>query len=98
MGLTFDNKLTFDSHKSTLCQKAGKQVQILSRLSYVLNESNKLLLQWKAIKYITLDFSYSFGELLNSVCRYLYSLSEFINLWRLYLKFRMDYAQVILTI
>ncbi len=44
LGLTLDNKLTFDSHKSTLCQKAGKQVQVLSRLSHVLNESNKLLL------------------------------------------------------
>ena len=44
LGLTLDNKLTFDSHISTLCQKAGKQVQVLSRLSQVLNESNKLLL------------------------------------------------------
>ena len=44
LDLTLDNKLTFDSHISTLCQKTGKQVQVLSRLSHVLNESNKLLL------------------------------------------------------
>ena len=37
LGVHIDNKLV-------LCQKAGKQVKVLGRLSRVLNESNKLLL------------------------------------------------------
>ena len=39
-----DNKLNFGHHVSHICQKAGKQVKVLRRLSRVLNESNKLLL------------------------------------------------------
>ena len=39
-----DNELNFGHHVSHICQKAGKQVKVLGRLSRVLNESNKLLL------------------------------------------------------
>ena len=39
-----DNKLNFGHHASHTCQKAGKQVEVLGRLSRALNESNKLLL------------------------------------------------------
>ena len=44
LGVHIDNKLDFGRHVSHICQKAGKQVKVLSRLSRVLNESNKLLL------------------------------------------------------
>ena len=44
LGVHIDNKLDFGHHVSHKCQKAGKQVKVLSRLSRVLNESNKLLL------------------------------------------------------
>ena len=44
LGLTIDNKLSFNSHIVTLCQKAGRQIQALSRLSHMLNENNKMLL------------------------------------------------------
>ena len=44
LGVHIDNKLDFGHHVSHICQKAGKQVKVLSRLSRVLNESNKLLL------------------------------------------------------
>ena len=44
LGLHLDNKLNFNEHASTLCNKAGKQVQVISRLSRALNESNKMLL------------------------------------------------------
>ena len=44
LGVHIDNKLNFGHHVSHICQKAGKQVKILGRLSRVLNESNKLLL------------------------------------------------------
>ena len=44
LGLHLDNKLNFHEHVSKLCNKAGKQVQVISRLSRVLSESNKMLL------------------------------------------------------
>ena len=44
LGGHIDNKLDFGHHVSHIFQKAGKQVNVLSRLSRVLNESNKLLL------------------------------------------------------
>ena len=39
-----DNKLNFHEHVSKLCNKAGKQAQVISRLSRVLSGSNKMLL------------------------------------------------------
>ena len=44
LGVHIDNKLNFGHHVSHICQKAGKQVKVLGRLSRVLTESNKLLL------------------------------------------------------
>ena len=44
LGLHLDNKLNFHEHVSKLCNKVGKQVQVISRLSRVLSESNKMLL------------------------------------------------------
>ena len=44
LGLNLDNRLTFNNHVSKLCQKAGKQVQVLSRLSHILSKTNKMLL------------------------------------------------------
>jgi hypothetical protein len=44
LGLHLDNKLNFDVHISKLCEKAGRQVQVLSRLSHTLNNINKMLL------------------------------------------------------
>ena len=44
LGVHIDNKLDFGHHVSHICQKAGKQVNVLGRLSRVLSESNKLLL------------------------------------------------------
>ena len=44
LGITVDSKLNFNSHVSNICIKAGKQVQVLSRLCNVLNRQHKLLL------------------------------------------------------
>jgi hypothetical protein len=44
LGLHLDKKLNFHSHVSNLCQKAGRKVQVLCRLSRVLNDLNKKLL------------------------------------------------------
>ena len=39
-----DNKLNFNVHISKLCQKAGRQVSVISRLCNVLDQSSKMLL------------------------------------------------------
>ena len=44
LGVHIYNKLDFGHHVRRVCQKAGKQVMVLGRLSRVLNECNKLLL------------------------------------------------------
>ena len=44
LGLHVDSKLTFDVHISHLCQKAGRQIKVLSRLSNTLDQSGKMLL------------------------------------------------------
>ena len=38
LGVTIDNKLRFKEHISTMCQKAGKQMGALARLSNVFNQ------------------------------------------------------------
>ena len=40
LGVHIYKKLNFGHHVSHICQKAGKQVKVLGRLSRVLNESN----------------------------------------------------------
>ena len=44
LGVTIDNKLRFKEHISTMCQKAGKQMGALARLSNVFNQETKMLL------------------------------------------------------
>ena len=97
LGMCIDNKLNFNDHVTEISRKAGRQVQVLARLSRVLNYENKMLLynsfiecyfnycsviwhstsnestlkiekiQEKALRFITLDFSSSYHDLLN-VC------------------------------
>lgn len=43
LGVTFDEKLSFDTHVSNICRKAGKQLSVLKRLSNTLSEEGKLL-------------------------------------------------------
>ena len=44
LGLHIDNKLNFDTHISKVCQKTGRQIQVMSRLRNILSEGNKILL------------------------------------------------------
>ena len=44
LGVTIDNKLRFKEHISTNCQRAGKQMSALARLSHVFNQETKMLL------------------------------------------------------
>ncbi len=94
LGLYIDNHLKFDEQIKQICQKTGRQIQVLCRLSRILEECNKRLLydsfiecyfnycsviwhfcsvtnvlklekvQQKALKFITLDFTASYKELL----------------------------------
>jgi hypothetical protein len=42
LGINFDDELNFSTHVSNICQKAGKQVNALRRLSNVLDAGSKL--------------------------------------------------------
>ena len=44
LGLHVDNKLNFNNQVSHICQKASRQINVLARLSRVLNEKSKMLL------------------------------------------------------
>ena len=55
LGVHIDNKLNFGHHVSHICQKAGKQVKVLGRLSRVINASKMLLLY---NSFITFYFNY----------------------------------------
>ena len=46
LGVTLDNKLSFDGHISNLCKKAATQLSVLKRLrSYIGFEQKKVLIQ-----------------------------------------------------
>ena len=44
LGLHIDNTLNFNTQITNICQKAGRKVQVLSRLCHVLDQFNKMLL------------------------------------------------------
>ena len=44
LGITIDNKLTFDSHLKSICRKAGQKLSALSRISPSLETDKKELL------------------------------------------------------
>ena len=44
LGITIDNKLTFDSHIKSMCQKVGQKLSKLSRISPYLETDKKELL------------------------------------------------------
>ena len=44
LGIKIDRKLTFTEHIHSLCRKAGKQLNVLKRMSNTLSHSNKMLI------------------------------------------------------
>ena len=44
LGVTIDNKLTFDSHIKSICRKAGQKLGALLRITNYLNSSQKKLI------------------------------------------------------
>ena len=55
LGITIDDKLSFNTHVSNLCKKAARQLNVLCRLSNLLDEKTKLII-YKA--YIFSNFNY----------------------------------------
>ena len=50
LGITIDNKLTFDSHIKSMCRKAGQKLSALSRISPYLETDKKELLFKSMVK------------------------------------------------
>ena len=50
LGITIDNKLTFDSHIKSICRKAGQKLSALSRISPYLETDKKELLFISMVK------------------------------------------------
>ena len=44
LGVTNDNKITFDSHIKNICRKAGQQLGALLRITNYLNSTQKILI------------------------------------------------------
>ena len=55
LGVTLDNRLTFDNHVSSLCIKASRQINALKRISNYLDENCRILI-FKS--FISSNFSY----------------------------------------
>ena len=50
LGVYLDNELSFNDHVSAICKKAGKQLNVLIRLSHVIDKQSKMLLYDTFIK------------------------------------------------
>ena len=50
LGVYLDNELSFNDHVSAICKKAGKQLNVLIRLSHVIDKQSKMLLYNTFIK------------------------------------------------
>ena len=50
LGVTIDNKLTFDSHIKSICRKASQKLSALLRITNYLNSSQKKLIFCRMIK------------------------------------------------
>ena len=65
LGITIDNKITFDSHIKSICRKAGQKLSALSRISPYLKTDKKELLFKSMVKHnliIALKLWFTNGE------------------------------------
>ena len=65
LGITIDNKITFDSHIKSICRKAGQKLSALSRISPYLETDKKELLFKSMVKHnliIALKLWFTNGE------------------------------------
>ena len=74
LGITIDNKLTFDSHIKSMCRKAGQKLSALSRISPYLETDKKELLfksmvksQFNYCPLVWMFFSRNANNLINKI-------------------------------
>ena len=74
LGITIDNKLTFDSHIKSMCRKAGQKLSAVSRISPYLETDKKELLfksmvksQFNYCPLVWMFFSRNANNLINKI-------------------------------
>ena len=74
LGITIDNKLTFDSHIKSMCRKAGQKLSALSGISPYLETGKKELLfksmvksQFNYCPLVWMFFSRNANNLINKI-------------------------------
>ena len=55
LGVTFDYMLNFEAHIANICKKAARQINVLLRLSNVLNQETKILI-YKSFIYSNFNY------------------------------------------
>ena len=55
LGVTFDYMLNFEAHIANICKKAARQINVLLRLSNVLNQETNILI-YKSFIYSNFNF------------------------------------------
>ena len=83
LGITIDNKLTFETHISRLCRKAAGQLNALKRLSYYMPvETRKILVEaftFSNLNYCPLVWYFSTVKQMNKIERIQERALKFIN-------------------
>ena len=83
LGITIDNKLTFETHISSLCCKAAGQLNALKRLSYYIPvETRKILVEafiFSNFNYCPLVWYFSTAKQINKIERIQERALRFIN-------------------
>ena len=83
LGITIDNKLTFETHISSLCRKAAGQLNALKRLSYYIPvETRKILVEafiFSNFNYCPLAWYFSTAKQMNKIERIQERALRFIN-------------------
>ena len=62
LGVTFDYMLNFEAHIANICKKAARQINVLLRLSNVLNQETKILI-YKSFIYSNFNYGISVQNL-----------------------------------
>ena len=55
LGVTFEYMLNFEAHIANICKKAARQINVLLRLSNVLNQETKILI-YESFIYSNFDY------------------------------------------
>ena len=96
LGVTLDDKLTFDIHIESICLSASRQIHAVKRLSKFLDESSRMLIYKSfvssAFSYSTITWNFcvirkslKLGKRQESALRFVFSdftsTYDYLNLW-----------------